>query len=124
MTSTVQYSQTVHKHLEGSLLTIQVVLSEDGTIVGFQPTSRVAVNQWVSNPLAVKLYKGRKLSPGRAQTLHYVNHMCRLSSHFTLSSTGLMEPILRITRPSKIVLIELLMSVNPGSWFALARPFK
>lgn len=42
----------------------QVVLSEDGKIVGFQPTSRVAVNQWAANPLAKELYGGRKLSPG------------------------------------------------------------
>lgn len=42
----------------------QVVLSAGGKIVGFQPTSRVAVNQWAANPLAKELYGGRKLSPG------------------------------------------------------------
>lgn len=44
---------------------IQVVLSVDGEIVGFQPTSRVAVNNWAVNPLAKELYKGKKLSPGK-----------------------------------------------------------
>ncbi|PIA31289.1 hypothetical protein AQUCO_05100075v1 [Aquilegia coerulea] len=78
----------------------QVVLSEDGSVVGFQPTSRVAVNHWASNPLAKELYNGRKLTP------------------------GLIEPGLKIGLPNKVILIELLMSVNPDSWFALARPFR
>lgn len=44
---------------------IQVVFtSEEGKIVGFQPLSRVAVNQWADNPLARELYGGKKLSPG------------------------------------------------------------
>ncbi|KAF5197037.1 deneddylase [Thalictrum thalictroides] len=78
----------------------QVVLSKDGTVVGFQPTSRVAVNHWASNPLAKELYNGRKLTP------------------------GFIEPGLKIRRPDKIILIELLMSVNSDSWFALARPIR
>ncbi|XP_077229563.1 deneddylase isoform X2 [Tasmannia lanceolata] len=41
----------------------QVVSSRDGKIIGFQPTSRVAVNHWASNPLAKALYEKRKLSP-------------------------------------------------------------
>lgn len=76
----------------------QVVLSIDGEIIGFQPTSRVAVNNWATNPLAKVLYKGKKISP------------------------GLVEPSVKIPQPSKIVLIELLMSANPDSWFVLARP--
>lgn len=44
---------------------IQVVMSGDGKIIGFQPTNRVAVNNWVSNPLAKELYEGQKLSPGK-----------------------------------------------------------
>lgn len=42
-----------------------MVLSLDGKLVGFQPTSRVAVNQWAGNPLAKELYGGRNLSPGK-----------------------------------------------------------
>ncbi|XP_043689818.1 uncharacterized protein LOC122640656 isoform X2 [Telopea speciosissima] len=76
----------------------QVVLSKDGKIIGFQPMSRVAVNHWGGNPLAKELYNGKKLSP------------------------GLMEPGLKIPRPDEVVVIELLMSINPESWFALARP--
>ncbi|KAJ8568856.1 hypothetical protein K7X08_032553 [Anisodus acutangulus] len=75
----------------------QVVLSADGKIVGFQPTSRVAVNQWAANPLVKELYGGKKLSP------------------------GLIERGLKISRPSDVVL-ELLMSANPQSSFALVRP--
>lgn len=43
----------------------QVVLSADNKIVGFQPTSRMAVNFWAANPLAKELYGGKKLSPGK-----------------------------------------------------------
>jgi len=46
------------------LFEIQVVFSSEGKIVGFQPLSRVAVNQWADNPLARELYAGKKLSPG------------------------------------------------------------
>ncbi|XP_020099844.1 uncharacterized protein LOC109718190 [Ananas comosus] len=80
------------------IASFQVVLSGDGKIVGFQPTSRVAVNQWASNPLAEILYGGRKLSP------------------------GILEPNLHIPCPSKVILIELLVSTNTESPFALARP--
>ncbi|KAI8001662.1 hypothetical protein LOK49_LG09G01984 [Camellia lanceoleosa] len=75
----------------------QVVLSTDGKIVGFQPTSRVAVNHWAANPLAKELYGGRKLSP------------------------GFIEPGLKKINPRDLVVLELLMSVNPDSSFALAR---
>ncbi|KAL5575336.1 hypothetical protein UlMin_017035 [Ulmus minor] len=75
----------------------QVVLSLDGKIVGFQPTSRVAVNQWAANPLAKELYGGRKLSP------------------------GLIEPGLKVHQPNGVVVIELLMSTKPETCFALAR---
>ncbi|CAL5409910.1 unnamed protein product [Camellia sinensis] len=75
----------------------QVVLSTDGKIVGFQPTSRVAVNHWAANPLAKELYGGRKLSP------------------------GFIEPGLKKINPRDLVVLELLMSVNPHSSFALAR---
>nr|XP_010904888.1 uncharacterized protein LOC105032205 isoform X3 [Elaeis guineensis] len=80
------------------IASFQVVLSGDGKIIGFQPTSRVAVNNWASNPLVKELYEERKLSP------------------------GLLEPTLKIPRPHEVVLIELLMSVAPESSFALARP--
>lgn len=42
----------------------QVVVSSDGKIIGFQPTNRIAVNNWAANPLAKELYGGKKLSPG------------------------------------------------------------
>ncbi|XP_019236007.1 PREDICTED: uncharacterized protein LOC109216321 isoform X1 [Nicotiana attenuata] len=76
----------------------QVVLSADGKIVGFQPTSRVAVNQWAANPLVKELYGGTKLSP------------------------GLIERGLKISHPGDVIVLELLMSVNPQSSFALVRP--
>ncbi|KAJ4757335.1 Deneddylase ORF24 [Rhynchospora pubera] len=82
------------------IASFQVVLSEGGEIVGFQPTSRVAVSIWASHPLAKELYKGRKLTP------------------------GILESNVKIPRPEKVVLIELLMSTNPDSFFALARPIK
>ncbi|XP_064986088.1 uncharacterized protein LOC135625335 isoform X2 [Musa acuminata AAA Group] len=82
------------------IASFQVVLSGDGKIIGFQPTNRVAVNQWASNPLAKLLYGGRRLSP------------------------GLLEPSLKIPLPHEVVLLELLMSVNPESSFALARPIR
>lgn len=78
----------------------QVVLSTEGKIIGFQPTSRVGVNQWALNPLTKELYGGKKLSP------------------------GLIEPRLEIQLPNEIVVLELLMSVNPDSCFALARPIQ
>ncbi|XP_008439794.1 uncharacterized protein LOC103484484 isoform X1 [Cucumis melo] len=76
----------------------QVVLTTEGKIVGFQPTSRVAVNYWAANPLAKQLYGGKNLSP------------------------GLLETGLRIKRPNDVVVIELLMSVKTDTFFALARP--
>ncbi|CAF1709630.1 BnaC03g58750D [Brassica napus] len=77
----------------------QVVLSSEGEIIGFQPTSRVAVNHWSANPLAKELYRGRKLSP------------------------GLIERGLKSGRPpTKVVVLELLMSVNSDRPFALVRP--
>ncbi|XP_059439590.1 uncharacterized protein LOC132172155 isoform X2 [Corylus avellana] len=78
----------------------QVVLSSDGKIVGFQPLSRVAVNHWAANPLAKELYGGRKLSP------------------------GFIEPGPKVNHPNELVVMELLMSVNPDSCFALARPLR
>ncbi|XP_061341523.1 uncharacterized protein LOC133287864 [Gastrolobium bilobum] len=78
----------------------QVVFSSDGKIVGFQPLSRVAVNHWGSNPLARELYGGKKLSP------------------------GIIEPGLKVSLPRKVIVVELLMSVNPDAYFAVARPFQ
>ncbi|XP_072982485.1 uncharacterized protein [Typha latifolia] len=100
-TSTASHLITDNSDTQTNLLDIasfQVVLSGDGKIVGFQPTSRTAVNHWGSNPLAKILYDGQKLSP------------------------GLLEPKLNIPLPSGVILIELLMSVNSESSFALARP--
>ncbi|KAJ8480107.1 hypothetical protein OPV22_023834 [Ensete ventricosum] len=56
------------------IASFQVVLSGDGKIIGFQPTNRVAVNQWASNPLAKLLYEGRKLSPGLLEPNRSDNH--------------------------------------------------
>ncbi|CAK8530618.1 unnamed protein product [Lathyrus sativus] len=78
----------------------QVVFTSEGKIVGFQPLSRVAVNQWADNPLARELYGGKKLSP------------------------GIFEPGLRIPLPKKVTVVELLMSVKPNAYFALARPYQ
>lgn len=39
-------------------------MSTDWNIIGFQPTNRVAVNNWAANPLAKELHGGKKLSPG------------------------------------------------------------
>ncbi|XP_020575257.1 uncharacterized protein LOC110021194 [Phalaenopsis equestris] len=78
----------------------QAVLTKDGKLIGFQPTSRVAVNHWASNPLAKSLYGVHNLSP------------------------GLFEPGLNIPVPPDAIPIELLMSINPESQFALARPIQ
>ncbi|CAO2842907.1 unnamed protein product [Amaranthus hypochondriacus] len=75
----------------------QVVMSAEGNIVGFQPTSLVAVNHWSANPIAKELYGGKELSP------------------------GLLEPGLKINKPEKVVVLELLMSLNQNNPFALAR---
>lgn len=80
--------------------TYQVVMSGEGKIVGFQPTNRVGVNQWASNPLAKELYGGRKLAP------------------------GFFEPRLKICLPKEVVVMEFLMSANSDSRFALARPLR
>ncbi|XP_058771507.1 uncharacterized protein LOC131644913 [Vicia villosa] len=78
----------------------QVVFTREGKIVGFQPLSRVAVNQWANNPLARELYGGKKLSP------------------------GIIEPGLRVPLPKKVTVVELLMSVKPDAYFAMARPYQ
>lgn len=99
--STSQLSEATDEEAKASLQDIasyQVVLSSDGSIVGFQPTSRVAVNHWAANPLAKELYGGKNLSP------------------------GLLEPGLKISNPSEVIVLELLMSVNPDSYFAFVRP--
>ncbi|RCV04495.1 hypothetical protein SETIT_1G006200v2 [Setaria italica] len=83
-----------------NIASFQVVMSEDGKVVGFQPTNRPAVNHWSTNPLATLLYQGQTLSP------------------------GILEPKLKISRPAKAVPIELLMLVNQDSFFALARPIQ
>lgn len=75
----------------------QVVLSDEGNIIGFQPKNRVAVNNWAANPIAKELYGGKNLSP------------------------GLFEPGLQISYPNDVLVLKLLMSINPESCFALAR---
>ncbi|KAI3764960.1 hypothetical protein L2E82_14978 [Cichorium intybus] len=76
----------------------QIVLSSEGKIVGFQPTSLLAVNNWASNPLTEELYGRKKLSP------------------------GFFEPSLKIKQPKEVVLLELVMSEISGSHFVLVRP--
>nr|GEV84441.1 cysteine--tRNA ligase [Tanacetum cinerariifolium] len=76
----------------------QIVLSSEGKIVGFQPTSLLAVNNWASNPLTEELYGRKKLSP------------------------GFFEPSLKIKPPTEVVLLELVMSEISGSHFVLVRP--
>ncbi|KAI3963187.1 hypothetical protein MKX01_030317 [Papaver californicum] len=103
-TSASSLSDRISNDLEAksaeNIASYQVVLSKDGDIIEFQPTSRVAVNHWASNPLAKELYKGKKISP------------------------GLIEPGLKIPLPHELVQLELLMSVNSESWFILARPIQ
>ncbi|KAL9455985.1 hypothetical protein AB3S75_005253 [Citrus x aurantiifolia] len=63
----------------------QVVLSTEGKIVGFQPTSRVGVNHWAASPLAKEMYGGRKLSPGLIEPslkIHLPNECGRQGSMF------------------------------------------
>ncbi|KVH96979.1 uncharacterized protein LOC112522442 [Cynara cardunculus var. scolymus] len=76
----------------------QIVLSSEGKIVGFQPTSLLAVNNWASNPLTEELYGRKKLSP------------------------GFIEPVLKIKQPTEVVLLELVMAEISGSHFVLVRP--
>ncbi|XP_062224358.1 uncharacterized protein LOC133922855 isoform X2 [Phragmites australis] len=95
VSSSQSYCSDIH-----SLDNSEVVMSEEGKVVGFQPTNCLGVNHWATNPLASLLYQGRMLSP------------------------DFLEPRLKISRPAKVVPIELLMSVNPESFFALARPVR
>lgn len=108
------------------------MLSSEGKIIGFQPTSRVAVNHWSANPLAKELYSGRKLSPGKFSSFDSLNFNATLilvaddddddCVHYRCY-TGLIEPGLKSGRPpTKVVVLELLMSVNSDRPFALVRP--
>jgi hypothetical protein len=100
-------------------------MSEEGKVVGFQPTNLPAVNHWTTNPLATLLYQGRSLSPGTTRAMGF-SFICMGTGYqiyllkWTLS--GIIEPRLKISRPAKAAPIELLMSVNQDSFFALARP--
>ena len=47
-----------------------------------------------------------------------------LSDTFKWILSAFLEPRLKISRPAKVVPIELLMSVNSESFFALARPIQ
>ncbi|KAJ6707123.1 DENEDDYLASE [Salix viminalis] len=96
----IQNIDTDLKSSAQDIASYQVVLSTDGKIVGFQPTSGVGVNHWAANPLAKELYGGRNLSP------------------------GFIEPGLKIHFPNEVILIELLVSVNSDAYFALARPVR
>ncbi|KAI3456211.1 hypothetical protein Pfo_012874 [Paulownia fortunei] len=89
-------SEEEMKALE-DIASYQVVVSTDWNVIGFQPTNRVAVNNWAANPLAKELYGGKNLSP------------------------GLLEPGLKISHPSGVVVLELLISLNPNSYFAMVR---
>ncbi|KAK9085438.1 hypothetical protein Sjap_025849 [Stephania japonica] len=74
----------------------QVHLLKDGTIVGLHPMSPLAASHWASSPLSKELYNGKKLLSGVAGVA--------------------------ISPTNEVGVIELLMSVNPDSWFAMARP--
>ncbi|CAK7350497.1 unnamed protein product [Dovyalis caffra] len=100
VSSSMQKIDTDLKSSAQDIASYQVVLSTDGKIVGFQPTSGVGVNHWAANPLAKELYGGRNLSP------------------------GFIEPGLKISFPNEVILIELLVSVNSDAYFALARPVR
>ncbi|KAL7129937.1 hypothetical protein ABFS83_13G101600 [Erythranthe nasuta] len=92
----LEASEEEMKALE-DIASYQVVVSSDWNIIGFQPTNRVAVNNWAANPLSKDLYRGKKLSP------------------------GLLEPGLKISYPSGVVVLELLMSSNLDSSFAMVK---
>lgn len=94
-------------HIQGNLqgpntsdiAVYEVTLSRDGNLLGFQPTSRAAVNRWASNPLAKALYGNQKIRP------------------------GLFEPRLKFKGPPKdAVVVELLMLDDPTSRLITARP--
>lgn len=100
ITTSSEVPVTNKEELETSVQEIasyQVVLSTEGKVVGFQPTSLVAVKHWSANPIAKELYGGKELSP------------------------GLLEPRLKIQKPEKVIVLELLMSLNQDNHFALAR---
>ncbi|KAM3394011.1 hypothetical protein P3S68_003012 [Capsicum galapagoense] len=82
-----------------SMESCKVVLSRDGKIVEIQPTNRIAENQWAANPLVKELYGKKKFVPGLIERGRKM-----------------------ITRPNDVVILELLMSSNPQSSFALVRP--
>ncbi|XP_057950087.1 uncharacterized protein LOC131145057 isoform X7 [Malania oleifera] len=96
--TSLEKSKADMKATAQDIASYQVVLSTNGRIVGFQPTSRVAVNHWAANPLSKELYGGRKLSP------------------------GFIETGLKTQCPKEVIVIELLISINPDARFALARP--
>lgn len=56
--------------------------------------------------------------------LFKIYQMNSLIFQVDLFEAGLIEPSLTIRRPSNVVVIEVLMSLNPDSRFALARPSK
>ncbi|KAF3682532.1 putative ras-related protein RABA1f-like [Capsicum annuum] len=81
----------------------QVVLSREGKIVEFQPTSRVAEYQWAANPLVKELYEKKIFVPDK----------------YNIHTSCLIERGLKmITRPNDDVVLELLLSSNPQSSFA------
>lgn len=94
----VKQGNEIYRSSVQDIASYQVVLSPDGKVIGFQPTSRVAVNHWAANPLAKELHGGKKLSP------------------------GILEPWLSTSKPEEVIVLELLVSVNPDTYFALARP--
>ncbi|KAI7740870.1 hypothetical protein M8C21_021970, partial [Ambrosia artemisiifolia] len=97
-TSTKETDQELLAASGHKIASYQIVLSSEGKIVGFQPTSLLAVNNWASNPLTEELYGRKKLSP------------------------GFFEPSLKIKRPTEVILLELVMSEVSGSQFVLVRP--
>lgn len=97
-------------------------MSNEGRIVGFQPTSLVGVNHWSANPLAKELYGGKELSPGMC--ICYPSYLAALLISYLLSLItfiGLLEPGLKIQKPESVIVLELLMSLNQDKNFALAR---
>jgi hypothetical protein len=56
-------------------------MSEEGKVVGFQPTNLPAVNHWATNPLATLLYQGRSLSPGTTGAMGF-SFICMGTGHW------------------------------------------
>jgi len=56
----------------------------------------------------------------------FYHNAIKVAQCFSLgfSQAGIIEPGLKVSLPEKVIVVELLMSINPDAYFALARPFR